>query len=342
VPAGGLNASVTDLGRFMMMVFNDGSANGRRILRPATVHEMLRPQNGDVPLDFSFRVGLGWMLSTVGSSTIENAGPVAHHAGSTTLFHSQMYILPEHKLGVVVLANSSTAKQVVDHVATEALSLALEAKSGIRQPKHERPGESTAPIPEPLLEAFAGDYATLAGHVHIFRDGGKLRAEGLGHRFNLLPGSDGLFHLDYALLGLIHIDLGSLGDLGLARRTLEGRDLLVARAGAQELLVGERIAPPPDLKAWGDRLGDYRITNLDGDHNPFRRIRLLEERGFLLLELVLADTGQPMTVPLRPVSDDSALLLATLGDGGDTLRWTTVDGEERLAYSGYLLRRETP
>ena len=47
-------------------------------------------------------------------------------------------------------------------------------------------------------------------------------AEHMGHRFNLLPGSDDLLHLDYALLGLIHIDLGSLGGLGLARRSVEG------------------------------------------------------------------------------------------------------------------------
>jgi CubicO group peptidase (beta-lactamase class C family) len=83
VPAGGLNSSVLDLSRFVRMVLAEGKTGDRRIVKPETVAEMLRPQNIDVPLDLDFRVGLGWMLGGLGDIDIRNAGPVAHHAGAT-------------------------------------------------------------------------------------------------------------------------------------------------------------------------------------------------------------------------------------------------------------------
>jgi CubicO group peptidase (beta-lactamase class C family) len=340
VPAGGLNSSVVDISRFMATVFADGTSGDHRILKAETIAEMLRPQNAAVPLDLNFRVGLGWMLSSVGSSTIQNAGTVAHHAGATALFHSQMYILPEHKLGVVVLANSSTAKQVVDHVATEALSLALEAKSGIRQPEHRQVLPADGPIPVATMQEYVGDYTTLAGFVRIYADGNGLRANVAAHDFNLVPRSDGMLGIRYALLGLLPVDLGTLGEIGFSRRTTAGRDLLVARLGTQEMLVGQRIEAPTNLGAWRQRLGDYEITNLGADHKQIEHIRLADERGFLLAEVSMTEApGQTQRIPLMPLSNVEGLLLGPLSDGGNAVRIVMMDGEERLAFSGYLLKR---
>jgi CubicO group peptidase (beta-lactamase class C family) len=133
IPAGGLNTTVLDLSNFISMVFADGWFKGRQVVKADTLAEMLRPQNSRVPLDLSFRVGLGWMLGAMGGLDIKNAGPVAHHGGATINHRSQLIILPEQKLGVVVLANSASAGSVVNKVATEALKLALEAKAGITQ-----------------------------------------------------------------------------------------------------------------------------------------------------------------------------------------------------------------
>ena len=125
------------------------------------------PKNTAVPLDLNFRMGLGWMLSTLGTTTIQNAGMVAHHSGATAYFHSQMYLLPEHKLGVVVLSNSSTSGEVVDRIATETLALALEAKTGIRQPEHLKTLPDFHPLTADTVQEYAGDYTTLAGFAKI-------------------------------------------------------------------------------------------------------------------------------------------------------------------------------
>lgn len=343
VPAGGLNSSVAEMSRFMAMMFAGGTSGEQRILRAETLAEMLRVQNKNVPLDFNFHVGLGWGLSTVGNSTIENAGPVAHHAGGTILFHSQMYILPQHKLGVVVLTNSSTGGPVADRIATAALTLALQAKSGIRQPDRKKAQSVAGPVPPEIARGYVGDYTTIAGFAGIYQSGTDLRVRVAGRDFRLLRRADGTFGLDYALLGLFHVDLGSLGELGFSRQDLAGRELLLAHAGGQELLVGQRIEPPSNIGLWRGYLGNYEIADLGNDYPVFARIRLAEERGFLLLELTMAEApGQTQRIPLQPLSEREALLLGPLNDGGATLRVAAVGSEKGLIFSGYLLRKKAP
>lgn len=348
VPAGGLNASATDLARFMSMVFANGTSGGQQILKPETMAEMLRPQNSAVPLDLNFAFGLGWMLSTLGKSTLHNAGPVAHHAGALGMFRSQLYVLPQHKLGIVVLANSDSAMSLVDSVATEALGLAFEAKTGIQQPKPTKVEWADTPIPEGTLRAAPGDYTTAIGHVSISRDGNALRAQAhtIGRSFNLRQRQDGLLGLHYALLGLFNINLGPLGDVGLGLRKVAGRDILFARVGTQEMRMGERIQAPANLDAWRQRLGEYEITNFGeqelaaiGDQP--RSLRLVEERGFLMIEVSFAQAlGQPTRMLLMPTSDAEARVPETLAGGGEALRVETQNGVETFVFSGFVGRKK--
>ena len=343
VPAGGLNSSVTDMSHFISMIFAGGISVDHRILKAETINEMLRPQNMSVPLDFNFRVGLGWMLSTLGGSTIENAGIVAHHSGGTILFHSQMYLLPEHKLGVIVLSNSSTAGKVVDHIATETLSLALQTKTGIRQPEHSKILTDDKPLSAETVQDYVGDYTTLAGFAQIKACGKGICANVANHNFNLVRGNDGQFRLDYSLLGIFHINLGNLGEIGLTRRTVNGRDLLVARVGSQEMLVGQRMQALSNPYTWRKYLGDYEITNLEDDYNFNDHIRLIEERGFLLIEMTPTNSkGGKRRIPLTPITDREGLLLGPLSDGGDTIRIVKENGEERVLFSGYMLKKIAP
>lgn len=341
VPAGGLNASVRDLARFLAMVFADGRAADRQVLKPESVREMLRPQNTAVPLDFNFHNGLGWMLSTLGDSTIQGAGPVAHHAGAMIHYRAQMYALPEHKLGVVVLANSGSAGHSVDRVATETLKLALEAKTGIRQAKPVKTPPADQPWPMEKMQPYVGDYTSQFGHIRIRLDGAALRADALGRSFNLPPRSDGRLGIEYKLLGLMALDLGPLDAIGFELRRVAGRDVLVASAGTQDMLLGERIAPPKDIAPWRKRLGRYEIANAGDDHTFVERIALLEERGFLMVDLTVTDqSGPPQRLVLQPLSEHAALLLGPLADGGGTLRCATApDNVEQCSFAGYALKR---
>ena len=341
IPAGGLNTNVLDLSRFLSMTFANGMARERQILQADTAAEMLRPQNADVALDLNFRIGLGWMLSGLGRITIENAGTIAHHAGGTILFHSQMIALPEHKLGVIVLANSATSREAVDIVATEALKLALEIKTGIKPVGRQKIPFDDSPLAAQTFQEYTGDYATLLGHVKIFRKGDSLRADAAGKTFTLLPRADGQLGLKYALLGIIPLSLGELDDIGIARQHVAGRDVVTAQLGNQQILIGEKILPVALSNKWLQRLGEYEIANLDDDERLLEHLKLSYENEFLLFEFsIVGEPGQKIKLPLAPISDESAILLGSLHDHGEHGEIISRNGEERIYFSGYELHKK--
>jgi hypothetical protein len=340
VPAGGLNASVRDVGRFLSMIFADGRANGRNVLQADTVREMLRAQNTGLPLDLNFRVGLGWLFSGLGDIDLRSAGQVAHHGGATALFHGQIIALPEHKLGVVVLGNSASARKAVNKVANEAIKLALEAKTGIREAKPTPPALSERPIAPELVRAFQGDYATQLGYANVYAKGEELRAEIAGRTFRLVPREDGLLAVRYSLLGLINIDLDALGEIGLSRARIADREVLIAQTGAQQLLVGERIEPVPIPDAWLERIGEYEIANLGEDRVLVTRLAL--ERDARHLYLKGSTTDEPevdFKLPLEALDERVAVIRGLGARQGDVIGALQTPAGTQLAYSGYLLKR---
>lgn len=351
VPAGGLNASVTDLARLIQAVF----AGGRPVLRsPATLQEMLRPQNAAVALDQGFQIGLGWLLSTLGGEPLEGAGPVAHHAGATVAFRSQLVLLPAHKLGVIVAANSSTAGPVVNRVAQRTLALALQAKAGIVQAD---PAAESLPQPvawtTPARRRFEGDYTTLAGLVRV-RSAGEaedagLRAEVGGHSLDLLPLPDGSLRLRLRLLGLLPLSLGELDRLTLRLVTVDGRDLLVARIGAQSMRVGQRLAAPRPLSpALTALAGSWEPELQPGEYAFVERMTVAQEQGRLVarwrLRAELDGAGtQATSVVVEPVDMQHGRVLQTLADAGEVVRLERgADGTPRLRAAGYRWRRVGP
>ncbi len=341
VPAGGMNSSVLDLGRFLSMVFAQGRAvGGVAVLRPQSVSEMLAVQNGGVPLDLGFANGLGWMLSSLGPRAIQGAGPVAHHGGATVNFRSQMVALPEHRLGVVVLTNDAAGQRAVDRVAVRALSLLLQARTGIRQPEPVKPEPASRPWPLEALKAYEGDYTTEFGHVRVQLRGEKLQAQVFGRTFSLRPLEGGGLGLRYHFLGLFPVSLDELDFISLSLRRVAGREVLVASSAGRDWLLGEKLKPLHAEAEPGRLAGRYVILNrLDDD--PSRIEAHVEAvRGFYLVRLKDASGGVPdAPLPLLPVADGEWVMTGNLNGFGGVVRPRMVDGQPQIDFSGYVLRR---
>ncbi len=339
LPASGLFSSVLDLSLFMRAVLAGGSSGAVKILEKETLAEMLRPQNRDVPLDAGIPVGLGWALDGMGNTEIENGGPVAHHGGSLPAFNSQLLLLPKEKLGVVVLSNGST--RTVDKIATEALILALEAKSGIiPQAQRSRPSETAHPLPPDTIEAFAGYYATPIGLVKATAQSGVLKADLLGHRIGLVPRPDGRLAMKYKLLGLFPISLGPLDEVGISRMALGSREILLARSHSLDMVFGEKVEPGPIPEPWRARIGAYEVINKGNDILFFDNVRIGLQDGFLVVKYrAPLFTEDPVSIPISPISDDEAIILG-LGSGmGETIQIVDAKGTKMLRYSGYYFRK---
>jgi CubicO group peptidase (beta-lactamase class C family) len=343
VPAGGLNSSVTDLARFLEMVFADGRAGGQQILKPATLAEMLRPQNADIPLDRDQPIGLGWFLMPLEGVDAEAAGPAIRHGGATVLHHAQMIALTKHKLGVIVLANSSSARDVVNSIATETLKLALQAKTGIAPLPRKRSPNSIRLLSDDDLKAFTGHYATPFGFATVEGSGyNYLRADLFGKRFGLVLRQDGYLGLQYRLLGLIPLPVDALADIGLSRENIAGHEVLLAHSNGRAILAGEKITPVPLSAAWLSRLGEYEIVNAE-EGSAFQpdRIALKERDGFLVVEATVRDlSSDPIRMAVAPVSDTELVVLGLGRQMGETLRIVPATDGEQVLYSGYVLKKK--
>lgn len=335
MPAGGLNASVLDLSRFMTMVFAGGASDGRQLLKPQTVAAMLKPQNADVPLDAGLKVGLGWMLRDN-----LNIGPIAEHGGATLYQFSLLSLATDHKIGVVVLSNSPN--QALQKINNAALKLAVAIKTGQAFRETETPAIETRAPNAAEQSQFGGHYATMLGYVDAANTGDGISADLNGNSLDIVVRPDGQFGIRYWLLGFIPIQPEELAEVGLSLKEIAGRRVLLAYTEGQTVPIGEKIVPTGIPAAWRRRLGDYRIVNLaDGEAIIPERCALRERNGFLVLEYALPSFDvEKQTWALKPIDDEQAITYG-LGRGmGDTLRVVKMDGRELIAYSGYLLQKQ--
>lgn len=343
LPAGGLNAGVLDLARFLHMVFAEGHVEERQVLPAAWLREMLRPQVLDGALAVpGQRTGLGWMLDE-SPALPPQAGPLLHHPGATLCHRAHLAALPRHRLGVALASNDSRASKLLGEVARQALRLALAAKAGLRQPEAGRPGAAPkeAPLPEAELAAYPGRYTTEVGYLQVCRDGTRLQARALGERLELRADAEGWLHPRYALLGLIPLDIPDLADVRIRRQQLDGRDLLVVRTAGKELLLGQRIEPTPDAPRWTGVTGRYVPLLQPGEEALLEHVEVFEEDGLLLARLKLPErygSTQPVSV-LQVLSATEALVQGPLAGMGETVRRVEVDGQPGFECAGYRFRR---
>jgi hypothetical protein len=323
----------------MEMVLAGGRSRERQIIKPATLAEMLHPQNKNVPLDLKFHIGLNWFL---GSSSIKNAGLVASHGGATLYHHSLLIVLPEYKLGVVVLANSASAGPVVAKVATKTLKIALETKTGIKQPemgKIKIPAKISLPFKK--LQSYEGRYDTLMGIADVSAASDYLKVAFKNRTLRLIPRADGLFYLQYKWLGLIPISLGELNTIGISQALIQGHDILIGHRDGHEFLAGEKIQPVPLSKTWLQRAGKYQCLNRGNDVVLYDKVRLRHNNGLLFMDFsVPLFSKKTITIALKPISDSEALIYG-LGRGKEeTIRFIKHEGEEVFRYSGYLFKKK--
>ncbi len=117
-PAGGVNSSVNDLNKWMLMQLGDsGSYNGKTIISAQEMNEIHKPQMVHRPanaLSGQSSYGFGWNI-------LDYKGKrVLTHGGATDGFNTAMYLMPELDLGIIVVGNNfnslgnAVAYQVMD------------------------------------------------------------------------------------------------------------------------------------------------------------------------------------------------------------------------------------
>lgn len=112
-PAGAINSNVQDLSRWVIALLNGGKVDGKQVIPAAVLRETVTPS---IALPNSALESRGWgeMLNSaygMGRWTASYRGHLlAYHGGDLPGFHSQVSIMPNDSIGVIVLVTG-------DHVA---------------------------------------------------------------------------------------------------------------------------------------------------------------------------------------------------------------------------------
>lgn len=335
IPAAGLITNVNELARFMQMLIANGKFEGQQILKSRSVQEMLHAQNDAVTLDLDTRVGLGWRLSGVHLPTTRS---VAWLSNESPFSRGRMILVPEHKLGVVVLTNNSNSTELVEKASERLLELVLQTRKPVVTVKRRA---IVTPTPVHKRDDIIGPYATSFGLISVTTQKGRYRAHMLGKTLNLTRNPDGLFSPEYRLLGLIPIPISVLKEARLTTLKIDKRHLAVAYYRNQSHRLGERIEPRPLPEVWRKRLGEYQAEERDLLLKlvKFGPIGLEYNNGLLTLRYrVPGWLGMVATIPVRPVSDTELVIEGTGWLMGETVHIVQRGGQERLRYSGYELR----
>jgi len=335
LPAHGISTTAAGLDAFMRMFLTGGSLDGKRIIAHETLEEMVEPQNADVPLDLDIINGLGWFLE---QDRIPGSGPMVRHGGTTLAFAAELVLLPQHELGVAVLANADGSRFIVSRLAEEILTRTLSGMPDSRLPSvllaewdrrrvESEPGE------------IAGNYATDFGLISIKPEDAKLCACMVGKTVDLIPYPNDWFGLGRDAGGALPPGFMALAKMRFQTRVIDGREVVVAKHGDKVSILGDKVPESPIPDAWLARVGKYELLNPDEDF-PLTDPRIRLRDGQLCMSYRLPKLSpKTIQVPIRPISDTEAIILGLGRTRGETLRVTREDGAERVRYSGFIGRK---
>ena len=101
-PAGSINSSANDMSKWLRFVLSGGMADGKRLISEASYAEWLKPQM-KVNASGTVNYGLGWFIQKWNGQT------VVQHGGNIDGFNALVAMVPEKKLGFVMLTNVSAS-----------------------------------------------------------------------------------------------------------------------------------------------------------------------------------------------------------------------------------------
>ncbi|MEO8881226.1 MAG: M15 family metallopeptidase, partial [Gemmatimonadaceae bacterium] len=147
-PAGSLYTTVTDLCRFMSAMFARGEGVRGRVLQPASLEAMWKPQFARAGDRTGF--GIGFAIDTLdGHRTVG-------HGGAIYGFATEALMLPDDQLGVAIVTTLDAANVVTSRIAEAALRAMLASREHRAMPAW----ETTDPVPPAEASRLAGRYVS--------------------------------------------------------------------------------------------------------------------------------------------------------------------------------------
>ena len=147
-PAGSINSSARDMAEWIKFAMSGSTANGKRLVSEKGYDEWLKTQMKMNPTG-TVNYGLGWMLRTWSGLK------VVEHGGNIDGFNSLVAMIPEKKLGFVMLTNVT------------ASSLGNDIMPIIWSNLIEQPQNEAVKLPVKTIQFMAGKYRLAAANMDM-------------------------------------------------------------------------------------------------------------------------------------------------------------------------------
>jgi CubicO group peptidase (beta-lactamase class C family) len=267
--SGNLYSSLQDMSEFVRFVFRGGKTGSTQIIANETLQMMFEEQPA-TSWDTQ-TMGLGWF-----TGKLRNSEKVVYHGGDGDGTFSLVVLLPERKLGVVLIGNSVEFGDPINFFGWETLEIMLETKYGITL----QDDSSYTPIniDSTLLANYTGVYVVDNEVIEVYLKGtDKLKVKALGLDMNLIPVSNSKFRVKHWLFDVGRFDIeffssNEIDDKFLVA-TIENVSSIYAPCYPEEFeitslaqnFLGEYDSYPSNSSIYftGDTLGRYELTMED-------------------------------------------------------------------------------
>ena len=330
-PAGGLNSTVNDLSKLVMMVNAKGKYADTQLLKTGILQNMfIKPKMHRLNAPTSH--GIGWMVED--STPINGEHQlIIGHEGATIGHSSQLKIAVDTKLGVVVMANKNgnSTGEIIDH----ALKHAHKIKTGKKVSKEKYTINHCI---TPDIEDAKGSYVLPDyGLITIEPENKKWIVNAFGIKMHLQQ-QNGLYGFKYKWLGVIPIKLDELDHIGLCFQRHDNNTYMDIYYKGQPLGTAQKVSPTKISEAWNKRIGHYQMDN------AHKFIKAIESSngGELALEnglLIMKSDNSPVKSVLIPVNDNQAIIAGYGRLLGETVRIESDGYQEFLILSGTTLKK---
>ena len=190
-PAGSISSSVNDLSKWVMAQLNNGKLNDKEIIPASAIEQTWTPESilgngGSMFNTGHFALyGLGWFLEEY------NGKKIVSHTGGVNGFVTSVTLIPEEKLGIIVLTNTD-ANGFYEALKLEIMDAYLglpyrnyhkvaierQKQSELRMEKMmqlKKDTINTKPVTALPLTAYAGEYQhDIYGSMNIKIENGEL------------------------------------------------------------------------------------------------------------------------------------------------------------------------
>lgn len=248
-PAGNLYSTVTDLSKFMQLIFNNGKTPQGQVVKPETLQMMTTPQLGPdgKPQDF----GIGFHVRDL------DGNKVVGHGGAVYGFSTQFEAIPKRKIGVVSASALDGSNGVATRLSYYALRLLIAHQECAPLPEYRR----TIPVVSERIKQLVGTYKEVDGK-----------------RFARITELTGRAFLER---GTYRHELRNAADDGsLIADDVIGFGMQIKPKGGNTITIGDKDyqrvfdQPPPVIsESWRGLIGEY-----GWDHNV---LYILEDNGQL-------------------------------------------------------------